>query len=250
MLDGTGPIIPEETVIRIEIPPQEYVNSFKKSFTDFELPESTELVLFGIGLSSILTVPSQVLYDGILASQVVSHIPILNVNLPQISMSFMKHLNKIVSLNTRDLYAFMDISFTETPAVNSSCYWMGYDSRNFLQNIGLISCLFAFIAIRQLVGLAVNLIATKSKSNHWLRTNGKLLASTGDVCSNMWLRFLLMTYFELILACFLGLNVKAFLPKDITLADQISILSQRFASVLVSIFPFVIILAICLKSSR
>ena len=69
-------------MIRVDIPPQEYANPIKKSLTDFEVPESTELVIFGIAVSSIVTVPSHILYDGILTSQIVSHIPLINVNLP------------------------------------------------------------------------------------------------------------------------------------------------------------------------
>ena len=60
----------------------------------------------------------------------------------------MKHLNKIVSFNTRDLYDYFGINFTETPPVNANFDWMGYNTMNFLQNIGLISFLFVLIAVR------------------------------------------------------------------------------------------------------
>jgi hypothetical protein len=110
--------------------------------------EATELLFFGVGISSILAVPSQLLYDGILAAQIVSHIPLNNVNLPQVSMAFMKHLNKIVSFNTKDPYNILDIKFTETPPLNTSFDWMGYESMNFLENIGLIAFLFIIILLR------------------------------------------------------------------------------------------------------
>ena len=59
--------------------------------------------------------PSQVLYDGIIAVQVISHIPLNNINLPQVSMDFMKYVNKIVSFNNKDLYEAIEPNFTQTP---------------------------------------------------------------------------------------------------------------------------------------
>ena len=90
----------------------------------------------------------------------------------------MKHLNKIVSFNTRGLYDFFGVSFSRTPAINSSLDWMGYDSRNFLQNIGLIGFLFVFIAIRQLIGFAIYIATRAMRQTYWLRSNSKLLASS------------------------------------------------------------------------
>jgi hypothetical protein len=70
------------------------------------------VLFFGVGLSSLLAVPSQVLYDGILAVQVISHLPLNNVNLPQVSMNFLKYLNQIVSFNKKDPYDYLDPEFT------------------------------------------------------------------------------------------------------------------------------------------
>ena len=99
-------------------------------------------------MSSLLSMPSQVLYDGIIAVQVISHIPLNNINLPQVSMDFMKYVNKIVSFNNKDLYEAIEPNFTQTPPLNTNFDWMGYESMNFLENIGLIALLCILIAIR------------------------------------------------------------------------------------------------------
>ena len=56
----------ESTVIRLEIPPQKSVQGLEQKLVDFDVVQATEVLLFGIGLSSVLAVPSQVLYDSIL----------------------------------------------------------------------------------------------------------------------------------------------------------------------------------------
>ena len=145
-------LIPDETILRVEIPPQLDADTFEHKFVNYDEMEATELLFFGVGLSSILAVPSQLLYDGILAAQIVSHIPLNNVNLPQVSMAFMKQLNKIVSFNTKDPYEIFRIKFTQTPPLNTNFDWMGYESMNFLENIGLIAFLFIIILLRQLIG--------------------------------------------------------------------------------------------------
>ena len=96
-LQGSAFSIPAQTILRVEIPPQQRpgaegdIASRLINYEDAE--EATDVLFFGVGLSSLLAVPSQVLYDGILAVQVVSHLPLNNVNLPQVSMNFLKYLN-------------------------------------------------------------------------------------------------------------------------------------------------------------
>ena len=213
---------------------------------DFDLVEVTEALLFGIGLSSVLAVPSQVLYDSILSSQIISHIPLNNVNLPQISMAFMQSLNKLVSFNTKDPYSFFDVKFSKTPPINASFDWMEYETMNFLDNLGLISFIFIFIVVRQVLGLVFFMIGSCSRRAKCLRANPKMLASSGYVCSNMWLRFLLMTYFELVIACFVGANIEPFLPQDLLLSDKVSLASQQVANGIVMFFLLVVITAIWL----
>ena len=73
--------------------------------------EATDALVIGVGFSSFISVPSQVLYDGLLAVQIISHIPLNNVNLPRSSLNFMIFLNKIVSFNKKDPYEYLEHDF-------------------------------------------------------------------------------------------------------------------------------------------
>jgi hypothetical protein len=166
--------------------------------------EATDALVVGIGISSLLAVPSQVLYNGLLALQVISHMPLNNVNFPRSSLNFMAVLNKIVSFNSRDPFKYIDADFTETPPLNENFQWLGYGSMNFLDNLGMVAILFLLVLLRQ----AIAPILWWFSGFHCcrcLRTKKRLLAMSTTVCSNMWLRFFLMTYFEFLLACWTGL---------------------------------------------
>jgi hypothetical protein len=80
--------------------------------------DATILLLVGFGLSIILRVPSHIFLNGILAVQIISHIPLNNVNLPPILLVFMKHLNMVVNFKTEDPYESIGIKYTETPQFN------------------------------------------------------------------------------------------------------------------------------------
>jgi hypothetical protein len=78
-------------------------------------------------------------------------------------MDFMKYVNKIVSFNNKDLYETIEPNFTQTPPLNTNFDWMGYESMNFLENIGLIALLCILIAIRQIFGFVFYLMSRSLK---------------------------------------------------------------------------------------
>lgn len=71
MLQDSVFSIPEQTILRIELPPQHLPTAsgaVANSIINIEdSDEATDVLFLGVGLSTILGVPSQVLYDGILA---------------------------------------------------------------------------------------------------------------------------------------------------------------------------------------
>lgn len=121
-------------------------------------------------------------------------------------MNFLQYLNQIVSFNKRDPYQMFNPDFSETPPLNYNFDFMGYGSMNFLDNLGLVAFLCIFVAVRQLVGVLACLLQRTFQSCACLKSKQKVLASTGYISSNMWLRFFLMTYFEFCIACILGAN--------------------------------------------
>ena len=85
LLQDSAFSIPSQTVLRVEIPPQRPTgaNGERTTLLKYEDADSaTDILFLGIGMSSLLSMPSQVLYDGIIAVQIISHIPLNNINLP------------------------------------------------------------------------------------------------------------------------------------------------------------------------
>ena len=121
----------------------------------------TDALVLGVCFSSFISVPSQVLYDGILALQIISHIPLNNFNLPGASLSFMKYLNQIVGFRKYDPYEYISVNFSITPPINSSFDWLGYSSMNFLENLSMVTFLFLFVVIRQIFGFLFFLLSKK-----------------------------------------------------------------------------------------
>ena len=68
--------LPPMTVIKFDLPPQ-----ILKEETEQDL-DVTGLLLLGIAVSVLIGVPSEIVYDGILSAQIISHMPLNNVNLP------------------------------------------------------------------------------------------------------------------------------------------------------------------------
>ena len=162
-------------------------------------------------------------------------------------MDFMKYVNKIVSFNNKDLYEAIEPNFTQTPPLNTNFDWMGYESMNFLENIGLIALLCILIAIRQLFGFVFYLMSRSLKFCSCLKSKKQILASAPEVCSNMWLRFFLMTYFEIAIACLIGTQVEVFLPAKMTQADRITIICERVSKAMIVLFPVFIVIGMWAK---
>jgi hypothetical protein len=213
-LQSSALTVPSNTILRVELPPQ--IEAGDEAAARKELnfggeDEATDALVLGVGFSSFLSVPSQVLYDGLLAVQVVSHMPLNNVNFPRSSLNFMVFLNKIVSFNKSDPYDYIDADFSVTPPFNENFQWLGYGSMNFLDNLGMIGFLFLLVLLRQAVAPLFWWLQG-FRCCACMRTKKRLLATSTTLCSNMWIRFFLMTYFEFVLACWTGLQLERFLP--------------------------------------
>ena len=88
------------------------------------------------------------LYNGILAVQIVSHIPLNNVNFPGVSMGFMLYINQAVGFQKRKFFKSICPEFSPSPPINTNFYWMGYETMTFLENMGFISVLFMILVVR------------------------------------------------------------------------------------------------------
>ena len=59
-----------------------------------------------------------------------------------------------------------------------------------------------------------------------------------------------MTYFELVIACFIGSNVQAFLPEGLVWVDNFALACQKIAMIMCILFPIIIVAAIWLKTKK
>ena len=108
------------TVIKFDLPPQIF-----KEETEQEL-DATGLLLLGIAVSVCIGVPSEIIYDGILSAQIISHMPLSNVNFPRNLLLFLKMLNKAVSFNLFDPTMLVHVpwDFTPTPPYYDNFGWL------------------------------------------------------------------------------------------------------------------------------
>jgi hypothetical protein len=69
-LQGDALTVPRNTILRVELPPQVEAGDAQAAREELDFgggDEATDALVVGIGVSSLLAVPSQVLYDGLLA---------------------------------------------------------------------------------------------------------------------------------------------------------------------------------------
>ena len=191
----------------------------------------------------MLAVPSQVLYNGILAVQIVSHIPLNNVNFPRVFMGFMLYVNKVVSFKKGLIW----LDDSKSQPLNQNFYWMGYETANFFENMDFVMILLALLLIRQIFGLFFMILARILSDFSLFKWRQDLLLSSASESLNMWARFFLITYFEFVIACFTGTLVGRYELQQETVIDKVSLVTAEAFLVLVLCFPVMMGLAIYIQ---
>ena len=160
-LQGENFATPSNFVGSIELPPQEiakegtFLSNAQKSI---DTRRTTDILMLCIAISTLLAIPSQVLYNGILVVQILSHIPLNNINLPGIFIGFMVYVNRVVGFKRSTLADNLTVG-SLTPPLNANFYWMGYESMDFFENLGFVILLVGFILIRQVLGIFISIFA-------------------------------------------------------------------------------------------
>lgn len=109
------------------------------------------IVFSSIVLATFFNLSLQLLWGGINALQIIAHLPLNNVNFPSNAFQVFQFLAEVVSF---DLFApadYYDFGFTETEPFNSNYEELGYETTNFLENLGSISLIFLVIAFRHII---------------------------------------------------------------------------------------------------
>lgn len=143
-----------------------------------------------------------------------------------------------------DLFAptdYYDFGFTETEPFNSNYEELGYETTNFLENLGSISLILFVIALRHIVQPPLFHLVAKCRCCKCWRNFQNRIAISLPIVSSTWVRFGLETYFEFIISCLIGLKLESLLPKEErTGADVLAIVLCYFFLALVVLFPLLV----------
>ena len=151
--------------------------------------------------------------------------------------------NSITRLNFADPYDYYQIDFSETPAFNDNFAWLDYKTCNFFETISFIAVLVALLCMRLLISAIFTLILPR----RGCKTLKGMMTISMPRCSNIWIRFSLICYFEFLIACFTGINLSKLIIGEMTVADKIAQLSARICLVLVCLFPVIILASIVMN---
>ena len=89
--------------------------------------EATNVLFFCLGLSFIGNVAPMILYELIFSLQIISHMPLNNVNFPRSVLTFMQYLNKILSFEKFNPNNYLITGFSDSTHYNENFAWLQYD---------------------------------------------------------------------------------------------------------------------------
>ena len=164
----------------------------------------------------------------------------------------MQLLNHVVSFNLLDPTSLTVTpwSFSRTPPYNANFEWLQYDTSNFYENIGFITVIVLLLLMRQFILAPLMHWFTQVSWCSCIQRNDRIFSVTFIMAFNIWMRFILMTYFELLIACATGIYLERLLPRGMTMWDKFAFLSAKIAIGLVTIFPLILYLAIWSRRER
>ena len=161
--------------------------------------------------------------------QIMAHMPLANIILPANSMQAFEIMASIVSFDYFEVFDHWDVGFTPTEPYRVNFEWLGYESLNFLENMGSISILI-------LVGLVFILtMATMRlfKCNLLSKTIQNLSAPMR--LFHKALGFIQGTFFEIILFASVGMKILSLL-EYLNGSDKVAIGFQMVAALILLCF--------------
>jgi hypothetical protein len=83
--------------------------------------------------------------------QIIAHIPLNTITLPANAFFLFKFLAEVVSFDIFEPADHYDFGFTETDPYNEQYEELGYETKNFIENLGSIALIMIIIALRQIL---------------------------------------------------------------------------------------------------
>ena len=198
----------------------------------------------------------QFIWGGVNAIQLISHLPLNDINFPANTYDFFNFMAQVVSFDVFPPTENFEFDLSESEPHSQGFELLDYESVNFYDAIGSISLIFIFIVVRIVLqplftGIIYLLCGTKICGS--LR---RVCSLSGPMIVSIWIRFLLETFLELTIASLLGITLEErIFAEQMTQLDEFSLLSAKVTLVVVCLFTFGTMLithfiGIALKTNR
>ena len=140
-------------------------------------------------LSAIVGLPTFFIWGGIFVLQLITHIPLLSIDLALNELKFLVYLNQIVSFNLFSTKPLIGYGLSETQPLNQNFARLEYKSSNFFENLGGLS-LFSIALPVILLTLKILLSPTKLCKTRCSTRMHELfsLALILNICARLFLR--------------------------------------------------------------
>ena len=196
--DESKQAIPDGYQISIKLPPQK-----RKEVTWFEkvayILSASLLVILAVNVmlslfTGFTTVP---LYSTVSSIQIASMLPLINITVPSNALSFYKILVTFIAF---DFIPQANIGFTTQKAFSDKFALYGFDSINFVQNMGV----FLGLVLTVLVIYSICVAVSVALGNKAPRAN-KIIRSTTAI--QAWTKALFVMYIALMISSILAFKM-------------------------------------------
>ena len=178
-------------------------------------------------LTYFLNVNMQAIWGGINAIQIISHLPLGNINFPLNTQRFYSFLVRIVSFDIYSPTDYIDFGFTETAPFHSNFEWLGYETSNFYECIGSVLLIGAVLILYKFLKVLAYKIAKKFMCCNCFKKR-RSFSLLQPVMSNLWLRYFFETFFEFSISSLVGLTLYSKIKSEPNSKDKIAKLSATF----------------------
>ena len=168
----------------------------------------------------MIGLPTFFIWGGIFVLQLITHIPLLSIDLALNELKFLVYLNRIVSFNLFSTKPLIGYGFSETQPLNQNFARLDYKSSNFFENLGGLSL---FTIALPVILLAVKILLSPTKL---CKCSARMHETFSLVfIFNICARLFLLTLIELLIATFIGLKLSSDLKGKTTTLDTIAIVA-------------------------
>ena len=109
------------------------------------------LIISSLSLSSLSRMPMQFIWGGVNAIQLISHLPLFEINFPANTIDLFNFLAQIASFDIFPPTERFDFDLSETEAQSQGFELLDYESVNYYDSLGSIVLIFILLVARILI---------------------------------------------------------------------------------------------------